>query len=100
MGSAVPGDSGAVVWRRVDLGLFDRSREIGNWQIASGTKNCLTEPGILTAEGHVVREIRTLRSVETVGGSSGCSRKHQGKKEVVLFPYIGKLERYAAGNGA
>ena len=25
---------------------------------------------------------------------------HQGKEEVVLFPYIGKLERFAAGNGA
>lgn len=24
---------------------------------------------------------------------------HQGKEEVVLFPYIGKLERYASGNG-
>lgn len=24
---------------------------------------------------------------------------HQGKEEVVLFPYIGKFERYAAGNG-
>lgn len=24
---------------------------------------------------------------------------HQGKEEVVLFPYIGKLERFAAGNG-
>ena len=25
---------------------------------------------------------------------------HQGKEEVVLFPYIGKLERFAAGSGA
>jgi len=25
---------------------------------------------------------------------------HQGKEEVVLFPYIGKLERYASGDGA
>jgi len=25
---------------------------------------------------------------------------HQGKEEVVLFPYIGKLERFAAGNGS
>ena len=25
---------------------------------------------------------------------------HQGKEEVVLFPYIGKLERFAAGDGA
>jgi regulator of cell morphogenesis and NO signaling len=25
---------------------------------------------------------------------------HQGKEEVVLFPYIGKLEQFAAGNGA
>lgn len=25
--------------------------------------------------------------------------EHQGKEEVVLFPYIGKLERYASGNG-
>jgi len=25
---------------------------------------------------------------------------HQGREEVVLFPYIGKLERFAAGNGA
>jgi len=24
---------------------------------------------------------------------------HQGKEEVVLFPYIGKLEKFAAGNG-
>lgn len=24
---------------------------------------------------------------------------HQGKEEVVLFPYIGKLERYASGDG-
>jgi regulator of cell morphogenesis and NO signaling len=24
---------------------------------------------------------------------------HQGKEEVVLFPYIGKFERYASGNG-
>jgi regulator of cell morphogenesis and NO signaling len=24
---------------------------------------------------------------------------HQGKEEVVLFPYIGKFEQYAAGNG-
>ena len=26
--------------------------------------------------------------------------EHQGKEEVVLFPYIGKLERYASGGGA
>jgi len=25
---------------------------------------------------------------------------HQGKEEVVLFPYIGKFERYASGDGA
>jgi regulator of cell morphogenesis and NO signaling len=25
---------------------------------------------------------------------------HQGKEEVVLFPYIGKLERFASGDGA
>ena len=25
--------------------------------------------------------------------------EHQGKEEVVLFPYIGKLERFASGNG-
>jgi regulator of cell morphogenesis and NO signaling len=25
---------------------------------------------------------------------------HQGKEEVVLFPYIGKLERFKSGNGA
>ena len=26
--------------------------------------------------------------------------EHQGKEEVVLFPYIGKLERYSSGSGA
>lgn len=42
-----------------------------------------------------------LAGIQTKLGELGEElTTHQGKEEVVLFPYIGKLERFAAGEGA
>lgn len=93
---------------------------------ASGDKNWAKESLanlstyiVNTHHAYVTREVPRLNGLaEKVVGRHGDTHEellviqsklaelseeliaHQGKEEVVLFPYIAKLERYAAGNGA
>lgn len=93
--------------------------------LASGEKDWAKE-SLASLAGHIVdthhayvsREVPRLNELAgTVVSRHGDTREelpviqsklaelgeeliaHQGKEEVVLFPYIGKLERFAAGSG-
>jgi len=52
---------------------------------------------VVNRHGDTREELPVLQSKLAELGEELIS--HQGKEEVVLFPYIGKLERYASGNG-
>jgi len=53
---------------------------------------------VVSRHGDIRPELAAIQSKLTELGEELIA--HQGKEEVVLFPYIGKLERYAAGSGA
>lgn len=53
---------------------------------------------VVSRHGDTRRELPAIQSKLAELGEELIA--HQGKEEVVLFPYIGKLERFAAGNGA
>jgi regulator of cell morphogenesis and NO signaling len=52
---------------------------------------------VVSRHGDTREELPVIQSKLAELGEELIS--HQGKEEVVLFPYIGKLERYASGNG-
>ena len=53
---------------------------------------------VVTRHGDTRQELAVIQSeLEELGEELTT---HQGKEEVVLFPYIGKLERFANGSGA
>lgn len=52
---------------------------------------------VVNRHGDSRQELPEIRSKLTELGEEMI--EHQGKEEVVLFPYIGKLERYASGDG-
>lgn len=52
---------------------------------------------VVSRHGDTRQELPVIQSKLAELGEELIS--HQGKEEVVLFPYIGKLERYASGNG-
>ena len=52
---------------------------------------------VVNRHGDTRQELPVIQSKLAELGEELTS--HQGKEEVVLFPYIGKLERYASGNG-
>lgn len=87
-----------------------------NW--ATGSLACLAAHIVDTHHAYVSREVPRLNELAgRVVSRHGDTREelpaiqsklaelgeeliaHQGKEEVVLFPYIGKLERFAAGEG-
>lgn len=53
---------------------------------------------VVSRHGNSMRELPEIQLKVTELGEELI--EHQGKEEVVLFPYIGKLERYASGGGA
>jgi regulator of cell morphogenesis and NO signaling len=53
---------------------------------------------VVSRHGDSRQELAVIQSKLTELGEELV--EHQGKEEVVLFPYIGKLERYASGGGA
>jgi len=102
------------------------SLEAATVPLASGEKDWAKEPLVTLAayivdthHAYVNREVSRLNGLAgKVVSRHGDTREelpviqsklaelgeemiaHQGKEEVVLFPYIGKLERFASGNGA
>ena len=52
---------------------------------------------VLSRHGDTREELPAIQSKLAELGEELIA--HQGKEEVVLFPYIGKLERFAAGDG-
>ena len=87
-----------------------------NW--ATGSLACLAAHIVDTHHAYVSHEVPRLNELAgKVVSRHGDTREelpaiqsklaelgeeliaHQGKEEVVLFPYISKLERFAAGNG-
>jgi regulator of cell morphogenesis and NO signaling len=52
---------------------------------------------VVSRHGDTLQELNVIQSKLAELGEELIA--HQGKEEVVLFPYIGKLERYAAGSG-
>jgi len=53
---------------------------------------------VVSRHGHTREELPAIQSKLAELGEEMIA--HQGKEEVVLFPYIGKFERYASGDGA
>jgi len=53
---------------------------------------------VVRRHGDTREELPTIQSKLAELGEELIA--HQGKEEVVLFPYIGKLEQFTAGNGA
>lgn len=53
---------------------------------------------VVSRHGDTFKELAEIQSKLAELGEEMV--EHQGKEEVVLFPYIGKFERYAAGGGA
>lgn len=116
----------ACAARNLDLDEVVASLEAVTAPQTPGTRDWAEEPlaGLAahivdTHHAYVNREVPRLNQLATeVVSRHGDTRKelseiqaklaelgeemieHQGKEEVVLFPYIGKLERYAAGSGA
>jgi len=52
---------------------------------------------VVGRHGDTLQELAVIQSKLTELGEELIA--HQGKEEVVLFPYIGKFERYASGGG-
>lgn len=52
---------------------------------------------VVSRHGDTRQELHAIQSKLAELGEELIA--HQGKEEVVLFPYIGRLERYAAGSG-
>ncbi len=53
---------------------------------------------VVSRHGDTMQELAVIQAkVEELGEELVT---HQGKEEVVLFPYISKLDQYASGNGA
>jgi regulator of cell morphogenesis and NO signaling len=53
---------------------------------------------VVSRHGDTREELPTIQSKLAELGEEMIA--HQGKEEIVLFPYIGKFERYASGDGA
>lgn len=52
---------------------------------------------VVNRHGDTRRELRAIQAKVAELGEELIA--HQGKEEVVLFPYIGRLERYVSGSG-
>ena len=97
--TASPSDTGEKDWSRESLaGLASYIVDTHHAYVTREVPrlNALAAK-VVSRHGDTREELPAIQSKIAELGEEMIA--HQGKEEVVLFPYIGKFERYAAGDG-